>query len=384
MASSYTVPEKEEWENESNEGTVEKEEKSGNELQSIDDLPKFLRRAIFNTPRKYKKIYMLLNILSQCGTSMIGMTYITSSGVIGTMFGIYFAIGGAALVLQPDFTKGVFLDILLKDEKLTKKINENIFNDFVVNIVIALTIMAPLMWMFFIIPVANTDLFGPSTYTVTMACGIVGWIATILLQPLCATWILANQVSLAHIAKIKKYLQTVRDIILSSNSEDGIPLAKKLSKEQNKVEKWIIAVNNGMSSSNTLMICNLTGNLIIFLIMLGSGQEIGATIFFAVFSILMWMFLSSTLYAIAKPNMIWEQQKILLLNDAEVISAVILKLKFPKENFESWLQLHNVNASRVFGTKVTFEKMKQAAGVITSGFGIILYLLLREELRGMI
>ena len=39
-----------------------------------------------------------------------------------------------------------------------------------------------------------------------------------------------------------------------------------------------------------------------------------------------------------------------------------LKLKFPKENFESWLQLHNVNASRVFGTKVTFEKMKQAAG----------------------
>ena len=73
-----------------------------------------------------------------------------------------------------------------------------------------------------------------------------------------------------------------------------------------------------------------------------------------------------------------------LLNDAEVISAVILKLKFPKENFESWLQLHNVNASRVFGTKVTFEKMKQAAGVITSAFGIILYLLLREELRGMI
>ena len=118
--------------------------------------------------------------------------------------------------------------------------------------------------------------------------------------------------------------------------------------------------------------------------MLGSGQKIGATIFFAVFSILMWMFLSSTLYAIAKPNMIWEQQKILLLNDAEVISAVILKLKFPKENFESWLQLHNVNASRVFGTKVTFEKMKQAAGVITSAFGIILYLLLREELRGMI
>ena len=88
---------------------MEKEEKSGNELQSIDDLPKFLRRGIFTTPRQYKKIYMLLNILSQCGTSLIGMTYITSSGVIGTMFTIYFAIGNAVMILQPDFTKGCFL-----------------------------------------------------------------------------------------------------------------------------------------------------------------------------------------------------------------------------------------------------------------------------------
>ena len=384
MASSYTVPEKEGWEKGSNDGTVEKEEESGNELQSIDDLPKFLRRGIFITPRKYKKIFMLLNILTQCGTSLIGMTYITSSGVIGTMFAIFFAIGNGIMILQPDFTKGVFLDLLLKDEKLTKKINSNIINSFLFEIVFVFTVIAPLIWFFFIIPVANTDLFGPSTYTVTMAGGIVGWIAMILNFPFGATWSLTNQVSLAHIAKIKKYLGTVRVIILNSNPEDGIPLAKKLSKEQNKVEKWIIAVNNGMSTFNTLMICQMTGNLIIFLIMLGSGQEIGATIFFSVFSIFFWIFLSSALYAVAKPNMVWEQQKVLLLNDAEVISAVILKLKFPKENFESWLQLHNVNASRVFGTKVTFEKMKQAAGVITSVFGIILYLLLREELRGMV
>ena len=57
------------------------------------------------------------------------------------------------------------------------------------------------------------------------------------------------------------------------------------------------------------------------------------------------------------------------------------KLKFPKENFESWLSLHNINASRAFGTKITFEKMKQAAGVLTSVFGVVMYLLLREEVR---
>ena len=80
---------------------------------------------------------------------------------------------------------------------------------------------------------------------------------------------------------------------------------------------------------------------------------------------------------------VWEQQKILLLNNPKVISAVLQKLKFPKENFESWLNLHNINASRAFGTKITFEKMKQAAGVLTSVFGVVMYLLLREELRSL-
>ena len=78
--------------------------------------------------------------------------------------------------------------------------------------------------------------------------------------------------------------------------------------------------------------------------------------------------------------MIWEQQKIALLNDAQVI----LNLKFPRESFKEWLSLHNFNATKVFGTKVTFEKMKQAAGLFTSIVGIVLYVLLREELRGML
>ena len=37
----------------------------------------------------------------------------------------------------------------------------------------------------------------------------------------------------------------------------------------------------------------------------------------------------------------------------------------------------------IFGTKITFEKMKQTAGVLTSLFGITLYLLLRHQLRNV-
>ena len=55
-----------------------------------------------------------------------------------------------------------------------------------------------------------------------------------------------------------------------------------------------------------------------------------------------------------------------------------------RESFKEWLSNHNLNATKVFGTKVTFEKMKQAAGLFTSIVGIVLYVLLREELRGML
>ena len=83
------------------------------------------------------------------------------------MFAIYFAIGNFLLYK-------VFLDILLKDEKLTKKINENCFNDFVVGCVFMLAIAIPVLWVFFIIPVANTDLFGPSTYDGDYGLWILG------------------------------------------------------------------------------------------------------------------------------------------------------------------------------------------------------------------
>ena len=97
-------------------------------------------------------------------------------------------------------------------------------------------------------------------------------------------------------------------------------------------------------------------------------------------TLFMWVMFANMLYALAKPNLVWEQQKILLLNDAKVV----LNSKFPKENFESWLNNHNINAARIFGTKLTFVKMRQATGTLTSVFGVALYLLLREDLTGEI
>ena len=68
------------------------------------------------------------------------------------------------------------------------------------------------------------------------------------------------------------------------------------------------------------------------------------------------------------------KEKALRLADAKVI----LNLKFERENFDIWLQNHNINSSKAFGTKITFERMQQAAGLLISAFGIAFYTLLQD------
>lgn len=79
MASSYIVPEKEGWEKGSNDGMVEKEEESGNELQSIDDLPKLgcfrqSRRVcvIYFNSKYFTSVYIYIFILNKMSSDIQG------------------------------------------------------------------------------------------------------------------------------------------------------------------------------------------------------------------------------------------------------------------------------------------------------------------------
>jgi hypothetical protein len=380
MANAYTIPEMEENNN--------KYLHNENELQSIDELPTLLRHGIYLTPTRWKKTNILLTIMPQIGMSFPIFSYITSSMVVGGIFVVCSITYSVCQVNHPDFTKGVFLDLLLKDAKVTKQINTNIFNGIVFNLIFFPFVISPLVWYFFLVPFATTTpgMLGPATFEITLIAGIVGNLSMVSQMIFSSVDYLPDQISLCHIDKIKRYLEKVRDLILNDNEEDGIPLVDKLTQEQEIVEKWILEINNGISIYNSFLIGGQFIFLIFFLSIVGSGYSIGATITFSIFSAFLVVFLIRFMYGIAKPNMAWKQQKIALLNNPKVISAILLKLKFPKENFESWLQNHNINASRIFGTKITFEKMKQTAGILTSAFGIAIYLLLRNELtsRGVL
>ena len=138
-----------------------------------------------------------------------------------------------------------------------------------------------------------------------MVFGILGQLSQFGVYLFSAVETLPDQISLVHIKKIKEYLSKVRDLILNDNAEeDGISLVDKLSMEQEKIENWILEVNNGMSAFNSCMIAGTSGFLIFFLNIAAGGYSVGASIAFTAFSLFIFVFLSNSLYAIAKPNMV--------------------------------------------------------------------------------
>ena len=96
--------------------------------------------------------------------------------------------------------------------------------------------------------------------------------------------------------------------------------------------------------------------------------------------IMAWMV--TTLQSVARPNMAWERAKLVSLNDARVRRAIV-RLGWA-EQWEAWLQHHEVNAARAFGVKVTNRMMRSVSSGMASVFTIVLYILLRQELQSLL
>ena len=306
MTSSYTVPEDSNDMQFSGHNTRHDEQES--ELQSIADLPKFLRWGIYLAPTRWKKTYMTVATLMVIGIVIPIYSYILSSPAIGIVIGAIHIPILANKVRQPDFTKGIFLDILLKDAKVTKKINSNIVNAMISTAIIQGLVLIPIFWIFFIYPFATMEpgMLGKYTYEITMVFGILGTLCSFcFLLVFMPVNTLPDQIRLVHEEKIKRYLSTVRDLILNDNAEeDGIPLVDKLYMEQEKVEKWIVEINNGISAFLSFRIVGFSVYLILSLGIVGGGYSIGASIGFSIFALSVFALISSSLYAIAKPNMV--------------------------------------------------------------------------------
>ena len=90
------------------------------------------------------------------------------------------------------------------------------------------------------------------------------------------------------------------------------------------------------------------------------------------------------LVGLTGPNRHWEREKKRLLNDPRIQSLVGINGEYSFERFDTWLDGHELSALRTFGVPVTQHLTRSVGSILVSTFAVVMYFVLREELRDLV
>ena len=380
---------------------IEKEgqgERQNDVPPNVKDLPVFLRKVVTVSAKvTYKQSMMLLYFLSQI-SSFFTWYQITQSSVVGGVIAFLFAAGGAADVyFQPDFSRGFFLSILLNDLSRTEKIDKALKRGIMGNAV-TMTIIGFAFTYFFVVPFANSKLLGEHTFIVTVigttislvagtAVNILGVGPSIIVPHLQDKW--ENEV--------KGYLKRVRKTLILEDEEvahieDGKSktswIVNKLSIEQMKIDQFARSFSDGVGKyygqSAVIMVVFLSICIIIIITpSIGGQARASVLICFILFGALMLLWVYVVLQGLSQPNCVWEETRRKLLSDAKIQQAKI-EMGWTVEVFNEWIENHECRGMRVFGIQVTYSIVRKSYSAVASFLTIGLYLLVRDEVRGIL
>ena len=169
-------------------------------------------------------------------------------------------------------------------------------------------------------------------------------------------------------------------------------LMDKLALEQSEVEDFARGMNLILSGLNGGMLVHQLIMISLHLAAIGFVSSNGTVAarglqisVMAVTSIYAISTMMKLLLASTAVNNHWELEKKRLLNDARVqglVGRVGQSCSFAR--FDWWLENHELRAMKAFGTPVTSRLQRNVGSLVVSTFALVLYFLLREELRGII
>ena len=306
-------------------------------------------------------------------------------------------VGAFDIYFQPDFSQGFFLSLLLNDLSHTKKLEKEVKGGIIGNLVTT-TIITSVFTYFFAVPFANSKLLGDHTFIVTVIGTTISLLASIAVTILgVGTAPLIPQCQLQWENKVKGYLKRVRRTLILEDEEvaqieDGKNktswIVNKLSIEQRKIDQFARSFSNGIGAYNgqSMIVCViwlLVCAVIIITPSIGANARANVLICLGllVFFLLWWAYV--VLQGLSRPNRIWEETRRALLSDAKIQQAKI-EMGWTVEVFNEWIENHECRGLRAFGIQVTSGIVRKSYSALVSFLTIGLYLLAREEIRGIL
>ena len=381
-----------------------KDRKSEDNTQpiTVNDLSFVLRSAvkIFATSSPQSKAFAILSAFASFGFPFLLFTSVTRSVKIGAILGTAGALSNLIVLTQPNFMdpKNAFLLKIMHEN--TAKFESSIKGMILGITIFMILIFMPIVMYFLVLPVVAEPegmLLGANSY---MICWILMSLAAVGL--ICSSCSSSLQMIFVEIQtvwtqKIESYLKQVREKLLDldsdvesdSNGHSLKHIMNDIAHIQEKNEQWARSINSAYATANGMTIVGPGVWVFLPLIVLAlttadsSSERVIQVIMLCLFSSLFMVFFVMNLNSVTKPNRMWTSATVRLLNDARIQLLLLGKLG-SNNRFEIWLDQHELAAVRgLGGIKITVNKLRQVSGFVGSLFALVMYLVLREELRGM-
>ena len=376
----------------------DEQEQQSNVTPTIKDLPVFLRKVVTNSAKvTYKRTMVLLYFVGQVKGFFVWYQ-ITQSSVVGGFVALSFALGGACdIYFMPDFSQGFFLSLLLNDLSHTKKLSKQVKSASIANAA-TFGIFNLVFTYFFVVPFANSKLLGDHTFIVTVIGTTISLLASIAVTILgVGTAPLIPQCQLQWENKVKGYLKRVRRTLILEDEEvaqieDGKNktswIVNKLSIEQRKIDQFARSFSNGIGAyyGQSMILCVVLLSICAIIIItpsIGANARTNVLLSLGLFVAFLLLWAYEGLKGLSGANRIWEETRRALLSDAKIQQAKI-EMGWTVEVFNEWIENHECRGLRAFGIQVTSGIVRKSYSAFVSFLTIGLYLLAREEIRGLV
>jgi hypothetical protein len=358
---------------------------------ALEDLPTVVRLAV-----KYNVgggggcvilAYFIGNVLN-VGFPLLIFAGATGSLPVGIGFAALAFVSNAGNMAGPNYAKSPLLLAVLHAQ--ADEVAKTVKGFVIFTTIFFSALVMPVAFVYLITPnIINTQMFGPKSYTIALSFAIASCAGMVLVVPMGALGMVFEKVQREWCKRINTYLQQVQERLLKI--ADGVDspedMIARLALLQEENETWAREMNQAYSTQSGLTLpITLTWSFFpLAMIALPSSddtrlaQVVVLTSFAAFFQV---MFIVQ-LTGLTKVNMAWERSKARLLNDAR-IQLLRLNTVGVHGAFARWLQNHELNAARACGVKVTLKLLRSSAGAIGSVFILASYLVLRENLSGLL
>ena len=337
-----------------------------------------LSSFVYNIPFYY--IVFGVGILNLPAIGIVIAVWAQISGVLGRFYHPNLCKQGTV------FYKSIFANkqsLEYFSKKAKKSMWKMVIQQFVVgNIVLVLIVL----------PMFGTETFGTYNNIILSCFWVTQSVSNIVKLFLNTTTDCFMAIFLEQRKKrTQSYLVSVQNTLLD-NEIGTDEMLKRLTKEQRKVETYAREANKDLAPFLSIRLIQLGVFLFIMLISAALVSTSTTTIMesklrplavLCMFMTFMTFACIQTLKQITSSNKIWNESIQKHLNDAS-LAPTINKLFGRRDDFDKWLNAHEMSAQRVFGSKVSIERLGQLGSLMLSGVVIAIYFLMRDELRNLL